>query len=756
MIMPRATDGPERSSVDSWFSSTRFALLLGLLLVVQYPGLVTGSHSLFLRDFGHFWYPNAGYTRASFWSGEIPLWNPLSSCGIPFLAQWNTMVLYPPALLYVLLPLPWSLNLFCVLHLFLGGLGMFCLTRRLTGSGLGAALAGLAFACNGVTMTVIMLPSIAGALGLAPWVMNSLIEAWRKGGCWLVWAAVLGTLQMLTGGVEVVVLTWLVLGLLALDEWIARTENRRKLVTRFLGVVMLVSFLSAIQLLPFLQLLSGSERSETSAGSISAMPLQGWANFLVPLFGTRQTSGGLPFQPGQFWLTSYYLGIGPFALALAAVLLRPNRRVWLLASAAVLFLVLAWGDRGLVHTWLVKACPLVGVMRFPVKFVLGILLVMPMLVAETGRVLSFGRTSPVRAGRTRLVGVFSSLAVVVVALVLAAPSFQTEPAWVRAAQLNGLTRLAFLVATGALVVALAASGSRRQTLVCGLALLGIGWLDVLTHAPQQAPTVASEILRMPLTQARTMSETPAPGSSRAMLSRHALVLLDRTQLADPAQSYLGLRLGLYCNCNLPEGIPKVDGFYSLFPKYHSRLMARLYTSPSVPEAVPDLLGASQITAPDSATDWQTRSSWLPMVTGGQQPVWGEDRSVLGRLFSPGFDPRREIVLAPDSRSQLAAVSPGQATIQMRHFSNHALGFSCEAERTTLVSISQSYDPGWRATVDGQPTRLWRANLAFQALVVPAGRHEVSLTYEDRWFRLGAGLTMLTTLAMLAFWKGQTA
>ena len=61
---------------------------------------------------------------------KIPLWNPLNDCGMPYLAQWNTMVLYPPALLCNLLPLERALGLFCLGHLFLGGMGMYHLRQH--------------------------------------------------------------------------------------------------------------------------------------------------------------------------------------------------------------------------------------------------------------------------------------------------------------------------------------------------------------------------------------------------------------------------------------------------------------------------------------------------------------------------------------------------------------------------------------------------------------------------------------------------
>src|SRR6266699_7309752 len=128
-----------------WFTPGRYAFILAACIFAAYPEVVLGVRTFFFRDFGYFGYPLAFHHRESFWRGELPLWNPLSNCGLPFLAQWNTMVLYPGSPFYLLFPLSWSLGVFCLLHQFLAGLGMYFLARDWTGSRLAASVAGLAF-----------------------------------------------------------------------------------------------------------------------------------------------------------------------------------------------------------------------------------------------------------------------------------------------------------------------------------------------------------------------------------------------------------------------------------------------------------------------------------------------------------------------------------------------------------------------------------------------------------------------------------
>src|ERR1041384_5921597 len=67
---------------DAWFTTGRFALILGVLMVVCFPQVIFGFETFFFRDYGIFGYSLAFYQRESFWRGEIPLWNPLNDCGL--------------------------------------------------------------------------------------------------------------------------------------------------------------------------------------------------------------------------------------------------------------------------------------------------------------------------------------------------------------------------------------------------------------------------------------------------------------------------------------------------------------------------------------------------------------------------------------------------------------------------------------------------------------------------------------------------
>ena len=314
---------------EKYLTPARFGVFLALLVFAAFPQVVLGLETFVARDFGFFAYPLAHFQQDCLRHGEFPFWNPYNNCGVPFLAQWNTMPLYPPALFYLALPLKWSLGMFSLLHLWWAGIGMYLLARRWTGNNFATAFAGIAFAFNGFTLNLIMWPSHIATFSWLPWVVLFTERAWREGGQKIIFAAFIGALQMLAGGPETILFTWLIVTALWLQQLVAGASSRRAMLWRFPLVVALVISLTLAQLLPFLDLVAHAQRATGFADLRWSMPGFGLANFLVPMaFGSTVTEG-IFFQHGQYWTSSYYLGLGTLWLALLAVVsqLPPLKRL---------------------------------------------------------------------------------------------------------------------------------------------------------------------------------------------------------------------------------------------------------------------------------------------------------------------------------------------------------------------------------------------------------------------------------------------
>jgi hypothetical protein len=628
-----------------------FALLLAALVAAAWPDVLLGTGSFGLRDYSVFGYPLAHYHRECFWRGELPLWNPLNHCGLPFLAQWNTLTLYPGALLYLLPPLPWSLGLFMLVHLWLGGLGAYALARRWTGHELAAAVAGVAYAFHGLVQQSLMWPNNLAALALLPWVVLTAERATREGGRRLVVAALVGAMQMLTGAPEVILFTWLLCGVLLVGDGVKRkTEDvSRGFLTfhalRFSALISLVALLSAAQLLPFLDLLAHSQRDAGYATGSWPLPATGPANLLVPLFNCHFMSTGLPAQPGQAWTATFYPGA--LVLVLAALAALRVRRVAVVALAlfSLLALVLAFGDNGPLYGVAKKLLPL-GVMRYPVKFIIPLTFILPMLAAWA--IASLATTGLNR----RALGVgIGGVLVAIAALGFIGwhwPPPNNDPTD-RARVLHSALASGAALAAGAfaLVQVLRAPGNRFWP----LALLAVLFLDLRTHCPGLTPRVNPGVFAPGVPPADALVPRPQLGAGRAVLHPRALLDLDGRMLPELDRTLLLQRQALFMNGNLLEGIPKADGFFSMEPRATHEATLLLYAGTNgLRDRLADFAGVTHANPPPNIFHWQRRPTALPLITAGQRAEFADAATTLNALASTNWNPLDTVFLPPASRA----------------------------------------------------------------------------------------------------------
>jgi hypothetical protein len=738
---------PNQKPPDNWCGPRRFALALAILVFIPFWKVLAGIDTFAVRDFGLFSFPNAYFQRQCFWNGELPWWNPYNCCGLPFLAQFNTLALYPPSLIYLLLPLTWSLPFFCLLHLYVGGLGMYFLAARWTGSWPAAVVAGVAFAFNGLTLNFLMWPSHIATFAWLPWVIYLTEIGWRNGGRKIVAAAAVAALQVLAGGPESILFTWLiVLG-------IALMECRRGgaiLGRRLVLIGLLAVGLASTQWLPFMDFVLHCSRNTHYANSDWPMPAWGWANFLVPQFHTSIWQG-MAMQHDQYWTSSYYAGIGIVFLTAMALSRRSNPRMWLIAGFAAVSLILSLGDHGLVYPLLRKVFPFLGFFRFPIKFTIITSAALPLLAAFA---ISQYESSA-RFGRREMV--CGSLMVLLTAATLWFENHfpGTDDSW-PVILCNGLSRAGFLAAIFAAVWFFATQRARRAWSIW--VIVAACWLDLITGVPWQNPTLDPTLYQPGLGRLYAkLDPQPTVGQSRLMLTTMASYSLFHNQPPDLKTAFLLDRASFLSDCNLMDDLPKVDGFFSLYLREIDKVLWLLDPSKGPQLAkLEDFLCVCQTIAPGKVLDWIPRSTYMPVVTCGQGPVFAGDKLAFAAILQTNVDFRKVVFLPLEAQSQVTAQREPGARVTVKHFGNNREDLQVETPSPTMVFVSQAYYHNWKAELDGKEIPVWRANYAFQAIQVPAGSHAVTFVYRDGMFQVGLLLTAAAGLACAVLWLGGKA
>ena len=129
-----------------------------LLAALFYAPILMGLRTFPDGDFTHHFLPFSLFQQSEWLAGRwLPVWNPYTYAGHPFLADVQAAIFYPVGDLLLLLTLPFRnpgsrlyfLQMEAVLHIALAGFFTYLLIQRLTGSKQAAFTAGAFFAFSG-------------------------------------------------------------------------------------------------------------------------------------------------------------------------------------------------------------------------------------------------------------------------------------------------------------------------------------------------------------------------------------------------------------------------------------------------------------------------------------------------------------------------------------------------------------------------------------------------------------------------------
>jgi hypothetical protein len=122
-------------------------------------------------------------------------------------------------------------------------------------------------------------------------------------------------------------------------------------------------------------------------------------------------------------------------------------------------------------------------------------------------------------------------------------------------------------------------------------------------------------------------------------------------------------------------------------------------------------------------------------------------AALQTMLDPAFDPAREVIL-PHGPA-LASGPSFSGTVAVVAASPDRVVLEARLQRPGYVVLVDTYEPGWKATLDGAPVPVLRANMAFRAVQAPAGEHRIEYVYRPGSVIAGVAISMLSALAALA-------
>ena len=125
----------------------------------------------------------------------------------------------------------------------------------------------------------------------------------------------------------------------------------------------------------------------------------------------------------------------------------------------------------------------------------------------------------------------------------------------------------------------------------------------------------------------------------------------------------------------------------------------------------------------------------------------------------GMDYRTQILLDRISRQEVessglkaqapASLSNTYSEVPVRRITGNWAVFKVSSENAAILFYSDNYHPAWKAYVDGKAVSLYRADLAFKAVIVPRGDHLVWFEFRPWSVYIGWTVSCLAFLMMCA-------
>lgn len=726
-------------------------ILLALLVLLFHWRLLTPN----LAD--RYSYPPGDFT-AQFWAfstlearelsaGHLPLWNPYTYAGSPFWADVQSAVLYPFSLLTLLLSGAlgggfslFALQLEAIFHFWLAGIFMYLFARRITQSRPAGFTAAIAFAFGGyltgypsqqlaVLEVDVWLPLILFFIdrailerqpGQSAARRNSV--RWRDllvaGGAW--------GMAILAGHPQ----SWMITGytfaayLLFAALW-KRTLTRQSITAAIVALVAVAitgAALAAIQLLPAVEYTRLSVRAEGLYDKMAGG---------FPLTDTLQLL--LPGVVSQY--SPLYVGAIGLLLAIVALVYHRTRfsafwGVWGGAS-----LLIAFGGNTFLYSPLYLAGPGFSIFRGQERWAFAVAFSLAVLIGYGAKAVIANRRAV--DGLARLTG-WLSLGALALSLAffygLNATGWSTQSQFY--ALLNKSVFLLLITAATWGVIRVAKGGSSQVWLL----------------------SIVSLLLAFDLFSANWQTNL-YPQLPQWHTQKPAAVIAIQADSANTAAHYrVYNEFQLYDNYGIPFELQDLWGASPLRLARYDAFLAppmrieRAWELLNVQYVITwrnELYAPSMIIFEEAGIyvhrlDAVAPRAWL--VNAVEQLP---DAAMIERLTDPAFDPRQTALLSDEIALPPLASSLTGGTATVTAYAPNRIELQVTAAANGLLLLSEIDYPGWQATVDGAPVEILRADYVLRAVPVAAGEHTVVFTFSPLSFRLGAIISALAALLILA-------
>ena len=778
--MPVENLALERTGYSLRKDGPAVACLLALAVLYFLPVLLKGDRQVLSNAGNDVWGAYYYWRHFGFDGlrrGEVPLWNPYSFSGLPFVAGMESAIFYPPNILHLAFGTAFSINLSMALHCFLAGLYTYLFARYLEMGRAGSLFAAIVFGYGATCVLRIYAGHLVGlsALIWLPLLFMSAEAFLRKGEIrYALSGGIVFSLQFLAGQPQYLFYSAIAVSFYFFVNLLMRRALREApyFLAGFCLLVLTGVSLSAIQFLPALELARYSVRDALSYAWVSSfsLPPENLITLLVPdFFGDHLT---VPYWGKNFlWEMSIYLGVIPLILAATAMVFDRSRPVLIFSSIAALSLVMALGEYTPLLGFVYAYVPGFNLFRGPSKFGFVFSFACSMLAGYGFK--KFAALTEERDPRLR----YLSYGLFAAALLSALLAILGPEAWaplVRSyrragdyfdpidvtegflrASLSAVSKNLFKVSAILLLFGGLSLGVVRlrmlSTKLFLVALSILTALDLWSFGSRYLVTFSPDILSMDGELKAFLKNDKEP--FRIATQTHVLLNVGFLEGIKNVGGYDQLTLKNYNEfINFSQGLPLDDPNFVMTIDRASPLLAllnvRYYVfDRGVSVRLPGLHPAFQNSRYKVYRDAKALSR--SFVVHEARVVEGRE-AALEALAQPTFDPRAVALVDEPVEGLPAHPAPAESPApDWIEDSPNKVRLEADLKEAGLLVLGDVYYPGWKAFVDGREARIYRVNYVVRGVFLPKGQHVVEFRYDPLSFKIGAAVSLTSLMIVLA-------
>jgi hypothetical protein len=389
-------------------------LLLPLLLRFYAPTL-SGEKAFHIADHTYYFEPFTRFIADAFAAHRLPLWNPYIYCGMPQIAVPSPGIFYPPNFLFSCFSYSQALSLLIMFNQLAAALGAFLLIYSFGWGMTAATVAGITMSMCGYMFSLENNATLVAGAAWAPMMLWSyrrikLDLSIGKRPYFAAAISIVATFMSISAGRPEVFLPacLLTISMCLRDAW--RSRRNRKHPNKYaidlawqFGSLFIATLLVMPILMPALEWVRLSPRanglnlSQTFMWSVNWYDLIGL--FLAYPFGDLQRVGAphlslVATRPVFFpFVPSCYIGPIAWTCAIWGMCDKSWRNRKLISIYSICLLILCLGEYTPVAPAIMQAFPALTAFRFPIKWMIFLILALAIAAARGASNLVRGRLS---------------------------------------------------------------------------------------------------------------------------------------------------------------------------------------------------------------------------------------------------------------------------------------------------------------------------------------------------------------------------